>query len=346
MRKQEIFIAIVVMIFIISMGCAVNPQQQQEIAQTITSTDDVATQTTAPTPTPLPAPVAPAIRGIHARGISLADKLLWLDRNVDSHNTYIVDVNADEIIAPYTFLYRGAVDITIVFRGYTQDRTIGLDSNDTMFTIGENVTLILDNNITLQGHKRDKGAMIKVNPSGTLIMNAETAIIGNTISAENEGSGVHINGGTFTMNGGSISGNTAINGGGVYIDMGGVFTMLGGNITKNTAKNGAGVYINQGTFTMQGGTILANVAHEYGGGVSTNYNHGSYMIDFTKSGGIITGYSSDKITGNVVMDEEGNILARKGHAVFRREDMRKETTSGAVNRMSIHIEGIAGGWEQ
>lgn len=91
------------------------------------------------------------------------------------------------------------------------------------------------------------------------------------------GSGVNVKG-TFTMYGGSISGNTADQGGGVYNR--GTFNMNGGTITSNIAINGGGVYINKGTFNMYGGTITGNKAEQtngtaYGGGV---YNQGTFNM--------------------------------------------------------------------
>ena len=76
---------------------------------------------------------------------------------------------------------------------------------------------------------------------------------------------------TFNMSGNaSITGNSATNGGGVYVGQNGVFTMSGNaSITNNTATNyGGGVYVSQGgTFTMgEGNTIIGNSA-QHGGGV-------------------------------------------------------------------------------
>ncbi len=84
-----------------------------------------------------------------------------------------------------------------------------------------------------------------------------------------EGGGVYVYGGTFTMDGGTISGNTAIeNGGGVYVDKNS-FTMNGGTITNNTANAaGGGVYMYSGSFTMTGGSITGNGAGRNGNGVS------------------------------------------------------------------------------
>ena len=104
------------------------------------------------------------------------------------------------------------------------------------------------------------------------------------------GGGVYNYGGTFTMKGGSISGNTAPFGGGVNnynfgIDgyYGGTFTMEGGNVSSNTATYGGGVYNYYGgatfraTFTMEGGSISGNTASSYGGGVfnGDTFNIGS-----------------------------------------------------------------------
>ena len=87
----------------------------------------------------------------------------------------------------------------------------------------------------------------------------------------NTGSGVYVSGtGVFHMYGGSITGNTADNGGGVY--MGGEnskFNMYGGEISGNTATvSGGGVSVSGGTFTMSGGRITGN----NGSGVFVNDN--------------------------------------------------------------------------
>ena len=65
-------------------------------------------------------------------------------------------------------------------------------------------------------------------------------------------------GGSLTLESGSITGNKAFkNGGGVYVGSGGTFTMKGGSITDNTADDyGGGVYVGSScTFTMTDGFI-------------------------------------------------------------------------------------------
>ena len=98
--------------------------------------------------------------------------------------------------------------------------------------------------------------------------------------------------GAFTMNGGMITGNRALQGGGVFVQEDGVFTMNGGSITGNgtfttetkddegfpmyKGGQGGGVYVKAGgAFVMTGGSITGNDAQRYGGGV---YNEGTFSI--------------------------------------------------------------------
>ena len=282
--------------------------------------------------------------GIILRGGTLSYKLDWLQRSVESHNTYIVEVNNNESIPPRTLEYKGAINATIILRGVGGNRIVRLSSNGAMFTVNANVTFVLDNNITLMGHNDNTGVMVRVN-GGALRMNNGATITGNGAL------GVHVDSGTFEMTGGTISGNRGNNGGGVHVGTGHTFTMTGGTITGNTANNGGGVFVSTGqgrdaTFTMRGGTITGNSATTNGGGV---YVHtlGNGVGIFTKTGGTITGYNSDQVNGNAVRDADGTI-ARSGHAVWvhprwNDQGRRKETTAGQnVNLNS----GTADNWDQ
>ena len=107
------------------------------------------------------------------------------------------------------------------------------------------------------------GGGVYVDDGCTFKMSGDASITGNNALYEDErhpgnGGGVYVSGGTFTMSGGSITGNEATtNGGGVYVK-GGTFTMSGGTIggdaegDTNTATDGGGVYVNGGTFKVSG----------------------------------------------------------------------------------------------
>jgi len=335
--------------------------------------------------TPLSTEITP--EGTILRGTRLGLKLAWLDRNVESHGIYILDMSANDNIDPYTFQYSGAINVTVIFRGDGANRTIRLSKNGTMFTVKPNVTFILDNNITLQGHSQNTGVLVNVD-GGIFIMNNGATIAGNTNAASRNayGGGVYVGDGTFEMNGGNISGNSAESGSGVYVSSGttfrmadgaisdnsgrgvyvnsgafamsggtisgnrsggvyisgsGTFTMTDGIIFGNNANSGGGVYLDgySGNFTMRGGTITGNTAIEYGGGVCRNNG------TFAKTGGIITGYSSDPANGNVVKDMAGAI-PRRGHAVYVSTNVRKETTAGQEDNLSVNGSTTTGGWDE
>jgi len=106
---------------------------------------------------------------------------------------------------------------------------------------------------------------------GAFTISDDVQISGN--EAEYYGGGVLLRSVEFTMNDGTIGGNTALLGGGIYLDdteaamYGGV---IGGAI-GNAAVIGGGVYLAEDSlFTMDAGTsegIIGNNAAEYGGGI-------------------------------------------------------------------------------
>jgi hypothetical protein len=138
----------------------------------------------------------------------------------------------------------------------------------------------------------DNGGGVYV-ANGTFIMNGGT-ISGNTASYY--GGGVCVNGGTFTMNDGTISNNTASAGGGVYVTNG-TFTMNGGAISNNTASGGGGVCLSSGTFTMEGGAISNNTATSQGGGGVCVYGG-----TFTMNGGTISDNTATSQGGGVYVN--------------------------------------------
>ena len=119
------------------------------------------------------------------------------------------------------------------------------------------------------------------------------SITGNTVSGSSNGGGVYVGScAAFTMDNGSITGNACtgttysssasvdmVNGGGVYVSSG-KFVMNGGTISGNTAARGGGVYYDNyfhksSTLTsaaFNGGSIINNAikttsSNFYGGGI-------------------------------------------------------------------------------
>ena len=142
------------------------------------------------------------------------------------------------------------------------------------------------------------------------------------------GTGVYLDSaGTFTMYGGSISGNSAAEkGGGVYMDRG-TFRMLGGSVSGNKAKYGGGVYVYSGGFTLSGGTVSGNSSDEDGAGVyaagTFNMTGGSVSGNFTTDAAV-TGYATKRGGGVYAADVfnmsggtiSGNTAAEYGGGVY------------------------------
>ena len=187
--------------------------------------------------------------------------------------------------------------------------------SDSYLVIPAGVTVTLD----LNGHTLSRGLttetnygfVIKVEGTMTLIdsSNSGTGVVTGGLSSGSNGGGVTVNsGGSFTLSGGIITGNTAPYGGGVNVNSGGSFTMTGGLISGNTANYfGGGVNLSgSSTFTMTGGTIESNNA-SLGGGVAAGSNS-----TFRISGSpVVTGNTENSKISNVRLDT-GKTIAVTG----------------------------------
>jgi uncharacterized protein YjdB len=109
------------------------------------------------------------------------------------------------------------------------------------------------------------------------------------------------------MNGGTITGCSADNGGGVNVAQNGSFGMNGGTITGCSATNGGGVYVStNASLTFSGGKITDNTATEGGvyaagtvslSGAATVTENANNSNLYLASGGTI--YVTDALTGTV-----------------------------------------------
>ncbi|MDR1901036.1 MAG: hypothetical protein LBQ88_01960 [Treponema sp.] len=159
-------------------------------------------------------------------GTTLADTLTWLQSNAVVSTTYTIVLVADESSDPLTLdssFFNGQSNITFILKGYGIERTIDLDSQGSLFTVETGVTLVLDENIILKGRTDNNASLVYVY-GGNLEMWSGSKITGNATITYNNVGGVYVNGGTFTVSGGAISGNTGSYSGGVYVN-GGTFTM-------------------------------------------------------------------------------------------------------------------------
>jgi hypothetical protein len=274
-------------------------------------------------------------------GASLSEVLTAIGSEINDSDFTILMNGNEFTFAPFTLDNAKYGGKTLRIRG--KRRTITLDEGraGSLFTLEPGVTLVLQD-VTLQGRGagfENSRALITV-AGGELLTGPGTIITENSSSSNNYGGGVFVGSGTFTMNGGSITGNTATysGGGGVSVDSG-TFTMSGGSIMGNSAAIG-GVSVGSGTFTMNGGSIIGNasfgsagVVVVFGGGTftmnggsiaentSSAYGGGVYVDGtFTMRGGSITGntatYSGGVcVSGGTFTMSGGSITGNSGNAL-------------------------------
>ena len=257
-------------------------------------------------------PTDTPIEGIAANDIAAAITRFNLQntsgasgRNYDG--AYTLLINQDVTLTAQHNLQRANRQLTII--GIGQERTItGSAAGAFRFNTG-NILLTLGENITIKGSAAQPTAnLVSVTLGSTLIMKA-----GSKITGFNSTSGTHapvmVSSGTFTMDGGEISGNSVSIGNvgtssGVLLGSGATFTMNGGSITNNTMVdttargNGGGVGFQSSgqasdiTLNMNGGTITGNTRNGQPMDVHIpdnprnifNYNGGAIGAVFNKTG--------------------------------------------------------------
>ena len=180
-----------------------------------------------------------------------------------------------------------------------------------------------------EGNNSGSGEFIM--SGGTISDNKATPFYVMNIRSGGYGGAVLVDG-TATMNGGTISANSAVFGGGVSIgtrvSRRGTFTMNGGSISGNTADDaGGGVIMHSNTtFTMNSGTIggasNGNTATGYGGGVRVD---GGALIMIN---GAIS-YNQANIGGGVDL-ENGTARIENGAIEYNnaRNSLSSQTSAG------------------
>ena len=187
----------------------------------------------------------------------MAARLYWNDGDIipatDITTDTIVTVTGNVTVTGQIRITDGA-SVTITGGGTIMREGAFLDLIR-LFGAEGNTTLTL-NDITIDGNRSTDNALVDIRNGGTLIMN-----YGSTLQNGGQ-TAVWIAGGTFTMNSGTISGNSTTgdnNGGGVNINSG-TFNLYGGTIVGNSIGGaGDGVFVSgNGTLNIRGDFVSQN----------------------------------------------------------------------------------------
>jgi hypothetical protein len=166
-------------------------------------------------------------------------------------------------------------------------------------TLGQ--TLDINKELSIQGPLNG----ITVNGGGNRVFKIEA---GNSVSIDSltitggvapspGGGGGIFNLGSLSLTNSTVTGNSALAGGGILNEIGGTMTMTGDTVNNNVATDSGGGIANGGTLTISNCTIAANLANQ-GGGIANEggvLKIGSSTVasntltgGFADGGGIIT----------------------------------------------------------
>lgn len=271
----------------------------------------------------------------------------YLDKDIDLDKTLVIKGGANASIDLNGFTLSGNGESSVIkVTGDGTSLTLDDQSEEGTGTITggggkagggvyvEDQTSVTMNGGAITGNKvAEQGGGVYIKDGGSFTLNDGAEISEN--KAGMTGGGVFVNGykdwdkAEFTMNGGTISGNTAGNGntgagGGIGAygtydgDRGNASVVInGGEITDNhvnyTGSNGAGIAVENGSLTMNGGTVSGNTAANLGGGI---YSHDSKteISNVTVSGneaadrggGIFINGNDVKLTNNTISGNQAN----------------------------------------
>ena len=93
------------------------------------------------------------------------------------------------------------------------------------------------------------------------------------------------------------------------------------------------VWIYKGTFSMSGGTIRGNTAHENGGGVSNMGGRFTMIGRFIKTGGTVDGTNNATMEGKIAFA----FLGKGGKGV-------RNSAAGPSVNIDSEVSGRQGGW--
>lgn len=260
-------------------------------------------------------------------------------------STYSVENEETEITAAGGELQTGTYKLT-------EDVTL-TDANLTV-PVDEEVTIDLNGN-TLTGN--GLGSVIRVYGKLTILDRGDSGKITGGFknytdawvnNVEHDGGGIFVDtDAEVILESGSITGNDAWNGGGVYVNGGGSFTMNGGEISNNRTLRpyhggGGGIYVlndetkGTGKFVMNGGVIKENTTLTQGGGAFIDGEmemYGGKIIDNTglKGGGVC-------INGTMTLND-GVVSGNKAKFLEKTEYYAIECGGIKINGGTLNLNG-------
>lgn len=218
----------------------------------------------------------------------------------------------------------------------TLDRDYISNNSEEWLVVSSGKAVVLD----LNGYKIDRNKSSAA-ASGSVINVYGTLTIKDTYPGTDRVHTITVNGESVDIVGGLITGGYSSSGSnyGGGITNNGTLILQSGTIAGNKADKGGGVFILQGkSFSMIGGNICYNYASNYGGGVYLHYNSTTYS-SFSMNGGTINNNIAKYIGGGVYTSSEGNTFEISGSPIITNN---KTNNSGSIKDSNVNM---VGGWK-
>ena len=202
---------------------------------------------------------------------------------------------------------------------------------------GGNLTLNDSDPTTTHKFALDENGVATLDEAnGTFVLNGGYITGGRGNNTENggiarnghDGGAFFLTNATFTMNGGTIIGNsTNRHAGGVFICKSSLFTMNGGAITHNTANFGGAVAVynsnsdipdnSASTMVMNGGEIAYNYSTGHSGAIAINSANGANTVSI-HGGSIVNNHvPEEKHSGAICIEHNNTIFNLSGNPVIK-----------------------------
>lgn len=205
-------------------------------------------------------------------------------------------------------------------------------------------------NIILQNNEAVRGGAVAVLSGNFTMSDGEIGASGKGNSADN-GGGVYVSGGSVAVSGGTVQHNAATDGAGIYVQGGAVHISENGTILSNISSlNGGGICVNNGRIIMSGGRVSNNSAKSGEGGGMYVSSSGTNDVSVTVFSGEVSGNNAAMNGGAVaVRGDRGNILVQIGVNESHQNMPFSHTSEGVAYDhascpvISNNLAGISGG---
>lgn len=180
-----------------------------------------------------------AVKAANGKTVHLLKNVTWPAGNVGTTGGYVVDGTNPE---GGTFTIKLAGDSTILNEKSAAFQNVTIDLNQKHFQVtgtgGKTSTLALKSGTAVKNGYGANGGFAIINSGGIVTMEAGSKV--ENCTATNGGGAFHVNDGTLTVTGGSISGNKARNGGGIVVTSKGTLNISGNSVVSgNTLSDGS-----------------------------------------------------------------------------------------------------------